>query len=98
MIYVIATLRVKLEKLSTLLPAAKTMIAATLKEDGCISYDLHQSISDPNTYVFVERWSGRDKLDAHFDTEHMKVWRAVGAECIAERKVEIIAPANVETR
>ncbi len=98
MIYVIATLRVKPEKLSRLLDAARTVIAATRKEDGCIFYDLHQSVTDPDQVVFVERWTSREALAKHFEQPHMAVWRAAGAECILERKVEIIAPEHVETR
>jgi quinol monooxygenase YgiN len=95
-IYVIATLQAKPEKITILLPAAKAMIAATLKEEGCQSYDLHQSISDPSLCVFVERWTTREALTRHFETEHMKVWRAVCGECLVGRKVEIIAPEKVE--
>lgn len=98
MIYVIATLRVRPEKLSTCLDAARAVIAATRKEEGCIFYDLHQSVTDPDQLVFVERWTSREALAKHFDAPHMTPWRAAGAECVVERKVEIVAPENVETR
>ena len=98
MIYVIATLRVKREKLSTLLEAARAVIAATRKEDGCIFYDLHQSVTDPDQVVFVERWASREALGKHFEAPHMVPWRAAAADCVVERKVEIITPENVETR
>jgi quinol monooxygenase YgiN len=97
-IYVIATLRVKPEKLSQLLTAARLVIAATRKEDGCVFYDLHQSVTDPDQLVFVERWTSREALAKHFDAPHMVPWRAAGAEAVVERKVEIITPENVETR
>jgi quinol monooxygenase YgiN len=95
-IYVVATLRAHPGKLAKALEAAKACIAETRKEDGCISYDLHQSIGDAQALVFVERWSSRDALDKHFKTPHLAAWRAVGAECIAERKVEIIVPEKVD--
>ena len=98
MIYVIATLRVKREKLSTLLEAARAVIAATRKEDGCIFYDLHQSVTDPDQVVFVERWASRAALGKHFEQPHMTVWRAASGDCIESRKVEIVTPDNVETR
>lgn len=98
MIYVIATLRARPEKLSGLLDAARIVIAATRKEDGCVSYDLHQSITDPDQLVFVERWTSREALAKHFDAAHMVPWRAAGAEAVLERKVEIVSPENVETR
>ena len=98
MIYVIATLRVQPEKLPQLLAAARIVIAATRKEDGCIFYDLHQSVTDPDQLVFVERWSSREALAKHFDAPHMVPWRAAGTQAVVERKVEIIAPEHVETR
>ena len=98
MIYVIATLRARPEKLATLLDAAHTVIAATRKEDGCVFYDLHQSVTDSNQLVFVERWTTREALGKHFDAPHMVPWRAVGAECVLERKVEIVTPEHVETK
>jgi quinol monooxygenase YgiN len=97
-IYVIATLSVKREKLSTLLEAARAVIAATRKEDGCIFYDLHQSITDPDQLVFVERWESREALGKHFEQPHMTVWRAASGDCIASRKVEIVTAEHVETR
>jgi quinol monooxygenase YgiN len=97
-IYVVATLRVKPGKLSQLLDAAKLVIAATRKEDGCLFYDLHQSVTDPDQLVFVERWTSREALGKHFDAAHMVPWRAAGTECVLERKVEIITPENVETK
>ena len=40
------------EKLPQLLDAARAVIAATRKEDGCVSYDLHQSITEPSEVGF----------------------------------------------
>ncbi len=98
MIYVIATLRVKPGKLPQLLEAAKLVMAATRKEEGCIFYDLHQSITEPNQVVFVERWTSREALGRHFEQPHMATWRAASGECIESRTVEIIKPEHVETR
>lgn len=98
MIYVVATLRVKPGKLSQLLEAARLVIAGTRKEDGCLFYDLHQSVTDPDQVVFVERWTSREALGKHFEAPHMVPWRATGAECLESRKVEIITPENVETK
>ena len=98
MTYVVATLRIHDGALAALIEAAHKMIAETVKEDGCISYDLHQSVTEPKTLVFVERWETREHLNAHGQTSHMAAWRAAGASLIAERKVEIIEPANVEVR
>jgi quinol monooxygenase YgiN len=96
MIYVIATIAIKPEKREETLAAARIAIAATQKEKGCVSYDLHESVTQPGTYVFVERWETRDALTAHTQAEHFKVWRKAGADGIASRKIEVIVDGKVE--
>ena len=48
MIYVIATTQIKPEGREAFLAGAKECIAETLKEQGCLSYEGHISIHDPN--------------------------------------------------
>jgi quinol monooxygenase YgiN len=92
-------IRVHPGKMPELMPAAKAVIAATnAKEEGCLLYDMHQSITEPDVIRVVERWKSREDLAKHFEMDHMKAWRAAGAPLIAERKVEIITPADVEIR
>ena len=78
MTYLVATLTYKPGTLNEFLNDAKACIAATREETGCISYDLHQSLTDENTLVFVERWTDRQALEGHFNAEHFKVWRDAG--------------------
>lgn len=90
MIYLVATLTYKPGTLSEFIDDAKTCIAATREEVGCISYDLHQSLTDENTLVFVERWESQEALDGHFNADHFKVWRDAGSPYFTSRKIEII--------
>ena len=96
MIYVIAELRIRSDMAEKIFAAARKTVAATVKEDGCISYEMHQSINDPSRLVVVERWASRDALSRHFETPHLKTWRAAGAEFIVDRKVEVITPEKVD--
>ncbi len=98
MIYGIATLRLRPGSFAAHAEAAKVNIAATRREEGCISYDLHQSVTDPDTYVFVERWASREALARHMEAPHLKIWRAIVMTIALERKFEIVEPANVEVR
>ena len=98
MIYVIATASVKREKRDDFKRGAAACIAATRKEEGCLLYDLHESITDPTRFVFVEQWTSREALGAHARTSHLKEWRKIAGECAAApTKIEVITPANVET-
>ncbi|RYB07862.1 putative quinol monooxygenase [Lichenibacterium ramalinae] len=96
MVYVIATLHIHPEKRADFLEDARTVIAHTVKEEGCLSYDLTSSITEPNEFVFVERWASREALAAHFDTPHLQDWRRVSADYLADRKVEVVHAARVE--
>ncbi|HEV2574965.1 putative quinol monooxygenase [Methylocella sp. CPCC 101449] len=95
MIYVISTAHLKPGTQAQAVAAAKPCLAETLKEDGCLSYDLHVSVSDPDKVVFVERWESRDHLAAHTRTPHFLAWRAAAADFVANRTVEVIDPAQV---
>ena len=97
MIYVVATLTIHQGKADALLAAARPAIEETRKEQGCIAYDLHRSVTAPDTFVFVERWVTRENLAAHMQMPHFKVWREAARDCIATRKLEIIAADSVET-
>jgi quinol monooxygenase YgiN len=98
MIYVVATTQVKPDSRDSFIAGHKTCVAETLKEKGCISYEGHTSIHDPNTYVVVERWETREDLNAHGRAPHMKVWREYSAPLKASPTViEIISDAKVDT-
>jgi quinol monooxygenase YgiN len=95
-IYVIAEVCVKPGMIDKAIAAARLSVAETVKENGCISYDMHQSVTDPQRLVLVERWESREALTAHFETPHFKAWRAAGPEFVAERKAEIITPEKID--
>ncbi|KPF96435.1 antibiotic biosynthesis monooxygenase [Rhodopseudomonas sp. AAP120] len=98
MIYVVATTQVKPEAREAFIAGAKACIAETRKEKGCISYENHISINDPNTFVVVERWESREDLNAHARAPHMKVWRELSTPLKASPTViEIISDGKVET-
>ena len=97
MIYVIATSQIKPDQRDAFIAGHKACIAETRKEKGCISYEGHTSIHDPNTYVVVERWETREDLNAHGRSPHMKVWREYSAPLrVAPPVVEIISDGKVE--
>ena len=98
MIYVVATTQVKPDQRDAFIKGHKACIAETLKEKGCISYEGHTSIHDPNVYVVVERWETRDDLNAHGRAPHMKVWREYSSPLKASPTViEIISADKVDT-
>lgn len=56
------------EKLEALF---KGVIPVTLKEEGCISYQLNRSIDEPRRFVWTEEWESREHLDRHAAAPHI---------------------------
>ena len=71
MIVVIAQLRARTGQEKELEGVLRGMIAPTRKEEGCLQYELNNSLSDPAVFVFYERWRNQADLDAHLRTPHM---------------------------
>ncbi|MCI4591229.1 antibiotic biosynthesis monooxygenase [Sphingobium sp. BYY-5] len=54
------------------------LVAETLLEDGCLRYELHQSLDDGRVRIFVETWASEDEWRAHMDGAAMQRFQASG--------------------
>jgi quinol monooxygenase YgiN len=81
---VIAFHRAKPGKEQALREALLAVRAPTLKERGCINYDLHDSPSLPGVFVFLENWESKADLDAHLASQHIAAFRAKAPDLLAE--------------
>lgn len=70
MISVLVGSSVTEENLETALAVYGELVAATLKEPGCVSYELLQLRDDPCQLMLAERWLSQDHLDEHTRTDH----------------------------
>ena len=50
---------------------ARTMVAATTAEDGCIHYSFARDVADPDLIHIAERWRDAEALGAHGKSAHM---------------------------
>lgn len=50
------------------------LIEPTLKEKGCIQYDLHWEHNNPEQFIFFENWENRDLWQAHMQSSHMMIF------------------------
>ena len=58
---------------------ARSMVAATNAEPGCIHYSFSRDVGDPDLIHIAERWTDADALAAHGASAHMKTFnRAMG--------------------
>lgn len=60
------------------------LIEPTRKEVGCINYDLHDSIDNPQQFVFHENWTSREALDRHLATPHLTAFLGTVDALLAE--------------
>ncbi len=56
---------VSMENRAEVLAAAKRLTEASLKQDGCIAYDIFESATRPEVMMICETWRDGAALDAH---------------------------------
>jgi quinol monooxygenase YgiN len=81
---VIAYHRAKPGKEQALREALIAVRGPTLKEKGCVNYDLHESPDQPGVLVFLENWVCKADLDAHLASAHIDAFRTIAPDLLAE--------------
>ena len=95
---IVAHIRLPVENLDAARAAIAPLVAATLAEEGCISYAFAQDVSDPSVLRISEIWASRAALDAHMQAPHFADWRvAAGSLGITERQIKIFTISNEES-
>ena len=57
------------ENRQKVLEAAKRLTAASLKQDGCIAYDIFESATRREVLMICETWRDKEALDEHSASE-----------------------------
>ncbi|MGH9784506.1 MAG: putative quinol monooxygenase, partial [Terriglobia bacterium] len=47
-------------------------LSPTRAEDGCINYDMHESMDSAGEFLFHENWTSRKALDRHLAAAHVQ--------------------------
>lgn len=71
-LHVVATIPIKTEAAEQAATALAELAVATRAEEGCLSYDLYESLAVPGTFVTVELWRSQQDLDAHLASPHVE--------------------------
>jgi quinol monooxygenase YgiN len=58
-------------KENELLSSLHSLMAPTHKEDGCIRYELNQSINNPKVITFIEKFKSREAFDLHCSMDYI---------------------------
>lgn len=72
MIKVIAKNFAKEAKIENVLELAKELVETTVKEDGCIKYEMYQDEKNPSILIMIEEWETMEDLNNHMSSEHFK--------------------------
>mgnify|MGYP001574808333 FL=1 len=68
---IVATIEAKPDKIDLVKAELQKLIAPTLKEAGCIQYDLHQDNQNPAFFLFFENWESRELWQDHMNNTHL---------------------------
>ena len=68
---IVATIVAKPDKIDLVKTELQKLIEPTLKEAGCIQYDLHQDNQNPAIFLFFENWESRELWQDHMNNAHL---------------------------
>lgn len=97
MIYVVATFRIRPGALEPFVEAAYALIDVARREPGCVYYDLHASVTDPNRVMCFEQWQDRAAFDRHMATPALSGFSAAIEPLVLFSRIEVIHPDHIDT-
>ena len=68
---IVAYIEAEPDKIDLVKAELQKLIAPTLKEAGCIQYDLHQDNQNPALFLFFENWESRKLWQDHMNNTHL---------------------------
>lgn len=74
------------EKVKNLL---ENLVENSRKENGCLQYDLHRNIENPNVFILHEVWQNNEIFDKHNSQEYVKHFFEIASNLLIE-KPEVI--------
>jgi quinol monooxygenase YgiN len=82
--------------------AQTTLVAETVKEPGCLRYELHQSLEDGRVLIFVESWASEQLWRAHMNGTAIRRFQASGAggliQDFALHRMALVADGTAASR
>lgn len=77
---VLGTLRFPPDRIQGILPFLKTLVDETIRNDGCIAYQVAEDPFDRGLIRFSELWPDHDFLRNHLEAPHIEPWRSAAAK------------------
>ena len=101
MINVIASIRVKPDRLADFLEILKANVPNVSKEKGCIEYcptvdvdaDLPPQSLDKNIVTIIEKWDSLEALHNHLKSAHMLVYKKKVKDIVEDLSLKVLKGA-----
>jgi len=85
MIKIVADNFVREDAVQTFIELAAELVKKSRKEEGNLSYNLFEDLSDPSHLTFIEEWADSDAIRAHNASAHFTtICPKLGALCEQE--------------
>lgn len=81
---IVANITANPDKIDLVKAELEKLIEPTLKEEGCLQYDLHQDNENPAHFMFFENWESRDLWQVHMNNQNLKDYMAATEGAVAE--------------
>lgn len=79
---VIAIITAKEGSESAVREGLRGLVEPTLREKGCLNYDLHVDNENPAVFAFHETWESEEDLERHLASDHIKAFQEAGEAII----------------
>ncbi len=63
----------------------QALLGPTRREQGCLNFELHRSVDNPEDYLLHEVWASRGAHEEHRRTAHFMRWNARKDALLASR-------------
>ena len=80
---IVAKIEAKNNQIDLVKSELMKLIEPTLKEAGCIQYDLHQDNENPAIFLFYESWGNRELWQKHMNNAHLAAFMKATEDAIA---------------
>ncbi|MDL2215285.1 antibiotic biosynthesis monooxygenase [Dysgonomonas sp. OttesenSCG-928-M03] len=87
---IIATIVVKAEYKKEVLLAIHNVVDETRKEEGNISYELHENVNNHLEYTIFEVWKSQEAIDLHNASTHFDEFKKAIDGKIDGLKIDVI--------
>jgi len=99
MIIVTGSVKARPETLDEVQRLSLEHVARSRLEPGCLLHSVHNDVEDPHRLVFLEHWTDRDALQAHFRVPASGAFaKSLGALAAEPPSIEIYDAKPLATR